>query len=69
MDSPVSLVTFIPLIAAAIMGLFLRGDDEAARRAATKHQRPLRRGVRHGRRGRRRLALRADAPVDLGQCR
>jgi NADH-quinone oxidoreductase subunit M len=30
MDNLLSIVTFIPLIAAAIMALFLRGDDEAA---------------------------------------
>jgi NADH-quinone oxidoreductase subunit M len=30
-DNLLSIVTFIPLIGAAIMALFLRGDDEAAR--------------------------------------
>jgi NADH-quinone oxidoreductase subunit M len=29
-----SIITFLPLVAAAIMALFLRGDDEAARRSA-----------------------------------
>ena len=33
-DSLVSLVTFIPLIAAVILAMFLRGDDEAAQRNA-----------------------------------
>ena len=32
MDSLLSIVTFTPLTAAAILGLFLRGDDEAAQR-------------------------------------
>ena len=31
MDNILSIVTFLPLVAAAILGLFLRGDDEAAR--------------------------------------
>ena len=34
MDNLLSIVTFTPLIAAAILALFLRGDDEAARRNA-----------------------------------
>ncbi|MEM9343073.1 MAG: NADH-quinone oxidoreductase subunit M [Pseudomonadota bacterium] len=34
MDSLLSIITFIPLIAAAILGLLLRGDDEAAQRNA-----------------------------------
>ncbi|KPP87130.1 MAG: NADH-quinone oxidoreductase subunit NuoM [Rhodobacteraceae bacterium HLUCCA08] len=34
MDNLLSITTFIPLIAAAILALFLRGDDEAARRNA-----------------------------------
>ena len=31
MDNLLSIVTFLPLVAAAIMAVFLRGDDEAAR--------------------------------------
>ncbi|SER54512.1 NADH dehydrogenase subunit M [Tranquillimonas rosea] len=31
MDSLLSIITFLPLLAAAILALFLRGDDEAAR--------------------------------------
>ena len=34
LDNLLSIVTFIPLIAAAILGLFLRGDDEAAQNNA-----------------------------------
>jgi NADH-quinone oxidoreductase subunit M len=34
MDNLVSIVTFIPLVAAVILALFLRGDDAAARRNA-----------------------------------
>ncbi|MCK0168992.1 NADH-quinone oxidoreductase subunit M [Jannaschia sp. S6380] len=34
MDNLLSIVTFTPLIAAAILALFLRGDDEAAQRNA-----------------------------------
>ncbi len=34
MDSLISIVTFIPLVAAAILALFLRGDDEAAQKNA-----------------------------------
>ncbi|WP_375261444.1 NADH-quinone oxidoreductase subunit M [Palleronia sp.] len=34
MDSLISIVTFLPLVAAIILALFLRGDDEAARRNA-----------------------------------
>ena len=34
MDNLISIVTFIPAIGAAIMALFLRGDDEAAQRNA-----------------------------------
>ncbi len=34
MEYLLSIVTFIPLVAAAIMALFLRGDDEAARNNA-----------------------------------
>lgn len=34
MDNLLSITTFIPAIAAAILGLFLRGDDEAAQRNA-----------------------------------
>ncbi len=34
MDSLVSIVVFIPLVAAVILALFLRGDDEAARNNA-----------------------------------
>lgn len=33
-DSLLSMITFIPLIAAAILAVFLRGDDEAAQRNA-----------------------------------
>ena len=34
LDNLLSIVTFIPLIGAAILALFLRGDDEAAQRNA-----------------------------------
>ena len=34
MDSLLSIVTFLPLVAALILALFLRGDDEAAQRNA-----------------------------------
>lgn len=34
MDNLLSIVTFLPLIAASIMALFLRGEDEAAQRSA-----------------------------------
>ena len=34
MDNLLSIVTFIPALAATILGFFLRGDDEAARRNA-----------------------------------
>ena len=34
MNNLLSIVTFLPLVAAAILGLFLRGDDAAARRNA-----------------------------------
>ncbi|NNE78937.1 MAG: NADH-quinone oxidoreductase subunit M [Silicimonas sp.] len=34
LDNLLSIVTFIPLIGAAILGLFLRGDDEAAQKNA-----------------------------------
>jgi len=34
MDNLLSIVTFLPLVAALIMALFLRGEDEAAQRAA-----------------------------------
>ena len=34
MDNILSIVTFIPAVAALIMALFLRGDDEAARKNA-----------------------------------
>ncbi len=34
MDNLLSIVTFLPLVAAAILALFLRGDDEAADRNA-----------------------------------
>ena len=34
MDNLLSIVTFIPLLAAGILALFLRGDDEAAQRNA-----------------------------------
>jgi NADH-quinone oxidoreductase subunit M len=34
MDNLLSIVTFIPLVGAVIMGLFLRGDDDAARQNA-----------------------------------
>ena len=33
-DSLLSLITFVPLLAAAILALFLRGDDEAAQKNA-----------------------------------
>lgn len=34
MDNLLSIITFIPAVAALILALFLRGDDEAARRNA-----------------------------------
>ena len=34
MDNLLSIVTFIPAVAALIMAVFLRGDDEAARKNA-----------------------------------
>ena len=34
LDNLLSIVIFIPLIAAAILGLFLRGNDEAAQQNA-----------------------------------
>ncbi|MEP0564874.1 MAG: NADH-quinone oxidoreductase subunit M, partial [Paracoccaceae bacterium] len=34
MENLISIVTFIPLIGAAILGLLLRGDDEAAQQNA-----------------------------------
>ncbi len=34
MDNLLSIITFMPLVAAIILGLFLRGDDEAAQRNA-----------------------------------
>ncbi|MEL7372797.1 MAG: NADH-quinone oxidoreductase subunit M, partial [Myxococcota bacterium] len=34
LDNLLSIIIFIPLIAAAILGLFLRGDDEAAQNNA-----------------------------------
>ena len=34
MDNLLSIITFMPLLAAVILALFLRGDDEAAQRAA-----------------------------------
>ena len=34
LDNLLSIITFIPLIGAAILGLFLRGDDEAAQKNA-----------------------------------
>ncbi len=34
MDNLLSIITFVPLVAAAILALFLRGDDPAARRNA-----------------------------------
>ncbi len=34
MENILSIITFLPLVAAAILGLFLRGDDEAAQRNA-----------------------------------
>jgi NADH-quinone oxidoreductase subunit M len=34
MENLLSIITFIPLVAAVILGLFLRGDDPAARRNA-----------------------------------
>ncbi len=34
MENLLSIITFLPLVAAAILALFLRGDDEAARRNA-----------------------------------
>ncbi|NNE88659.1 MAG: NADH-quinone oxidoreductase subunit M [Silicimonas sp.] len=34
MDNLISIVTFVPLIGAAILGLLLRGDDEAAQKNA-----------------------------------
>ena len=34
MDNLLSIVTFIPAVAAAILAIFLRGEDEAAQRNA-----------------------------------
>ena len=34
MDNLLSIVTFTPMVAAAILALFLRGDDAAAQRNA-----------------------------------
>ncbi len=34
MDNLLSIITFLPLVAAAILGIFLRGDDEAAQNNA-----------------------------------
>ena len=34
MDNLLSIITFLPMVAAVILGLFLRGDDPAARRNA-----------------------------------
>ncbi len=34
MENILSIITFLPLIAAAILALFLRGEDEAAQRNA-----------------------------------
>ena len=34
MDNLLSIVTFVPAVAAAILALFLRGNDEAAQRNA-----------------------------------
>jgi len=34
MDNLLSIVTFLPLLGALILALFLRGDDEAAQRNA-----------------------------------
>ena len=34
MDNLLSIVTFLPLLGAIILALFLRGDDEAANRNA-----------------------------------
>ncbi|MDE0695780.1 MAG: NADH-quinone oxidoreductase subunit M, partial [Boseongicola sp.] len=34
LDSLLSIITFVPLIGAAILALFLRGDDAPARRNA-----------------------------------
>ena len=34
MENLLSIITFMPLVAAAILALFLRGDDDAAQRAA-----------------------------------
>jgi len=34
MDNLLSITTFIPLLAAAILAVFLRGEDEAAQRNA-----------------------------------
>jgi NADH-quinone oxidoreductase subunit M len=36
MDNLLSIVTFLPLVAALIMAVFLRGDDEAAQRNAKR---------------------------------
>ena len=34
MENVLSFITFLPLIAAIVLALFLRGDDEAAQRNA-----------------------------------
>ena len=34
MENLLSIITFVPLVAAAILGLFLQGDDPAAQRNA-----------------------------------
>jgi NADH:ubiquinone oxidoreductase subunit 4 (chain M) len=34
MDNLLSIITFLPLVAAVILGAFLRGEDEAAQRNA-----------------------------------
>ncbi|MEL6518818.1 MAG: hypothetical protein AAFQ39_13960, partial [Pseudomonadota bacterium] len=34
MDNLLSIITFLPLVAAAILAFFLRGDDEAAQKNA-----------------------------------
>ena len=33
MDNVLSIITFLPLVAAAILAFFLKGDDEAAQRS------------------------------------
>ena len=37
-----SIITFLPLVAAAILALFMRGDDAAARKGAKGKIRPFR---------------------------